>query len=96
MSIDNILAILSIFKENIAASCDINRTPSKARFHPLMSLVDEFDFDKLRGIIARELGMQIVIIHCLKHYEFYGSEGTTISYLQSLNLYNDKYISTFD
>ena len=95
--LDNILAILSIFKENIVASCGIiGTTPSEARFHSLMSLVDEFDFDKLRDFIARELGMQIVIINGLEHYKFYGSEGTTINYMPSLNLCNDKHISTFD
>ena len=40
--------------------------------------------------------MQIFIVHGIEHYEFYGSEGTTINYLQSLDLCSNKYISTFD
>ena len=30
--------------------------------------------------------MKIVIIHGFGHYEFYGSEGTTINYLQSATI----------
>ena len=94
--LDNIIAILSLFKEKIIESCGIlGSTPADARFHELMTLVNEFNFDKLRDFIAKEIGMQTTYSDLMEQYDFYGSEGTIIKYLQSLNLCNDKYTSTF-
>ena len=58
-----------------------------------MYIIDEFDLDNFRELIVRAENT-IVIIHGPENYELYGSEGTTIKYLQSLCLCNNKNIST--
>ena len=95
-SLDNVLAILSIFKGNITQSFSvIGTSPTEAKFHPLMSLISDYDFDQLRNLIATEIGLQTTRENFSEIYDFHGSEGTLIIYLKIINLCNDKYISTF-
>ena len=52
-SLDNVLAILSIFKENITQSFSvIGISPTEAKFYPLMSLISDYDFDEFQNLIA--------------------------------------------
>ena len=56
-ALENILPISSIFKKNITKSYPvIGTTPTEAKFHPFISLNSEYDFDKLRNLIAKEIG----------------------------------------
>ena len=77
--LDNITAILSHFKEKMTESCRIlETTPSETKFHHLMTLVNEFNFDKLRYFIANKIGIQTIYSDLIEKYNFYGSEGITI------------------
>ena len=60
-----------------------------------MCLINTFDFDKFRDFIAKEMGMATKCIDMMEQYDFYGSEGNIIKYLQSIDLCNDKYQTTF-
>ena len=70
-------------------------TSSETKFQPFMSLITEYDFDQLRNLIAKEIGLQTKREHFNEIYDFLGSEGTLIKYLNTINLYNDKYNTTF-
>ena len=95
-SLDNILAILTLFKKNITESKNIiGSTLSEAKFYHIISLVNEFDFDKVRGHIAKAIGVKIRCVDMINHYDFFGSEGPVIQYLQKLDLCNDKYRTSF-
>ena len=95
-SLDNILAILTLFKKNITESCNIIRfTLSETKFYPIISLINEFDFDKVRDHIAKAIGLKIRCIDMINQYNFFGSEGSVIQYLQKLDLCNDKYRTSF-
>ena len=95
-SLDNVLAYLSIFKEHITQSFSVIETsPTEAKFHPLMCLISDYDFDQLRNLIATEIGLLTTRENFSEIYDFYGSEGTLIIYLKIINLCNDEYISTF-
>ena len=57
-ALDNIIAILSLFKEKITEYCRIlETTPSETKFHHLMTLVNQFNFDKLRDFVAKQTRM---------------------------------------
>ena len=74
--------------------CNRDNT-TEAIFHPFMSLISEYDFDKLRNLIIKEIGLQNTCEHFNEIYDFLGSEGTLINYLKTINLCNDKYNTTF-
>ena len=93
-ALDNILTILSIFKENITKSYPvIGITSTKAKFYPFMSLLSEYDFDQLRNIIAKEIGLQTT--RAIQRNLRLSRLRSLIKYLKAINLCNDKYNSTF-
>ena len=93
-ALDNIL--LSIFKENITKSYPvIGTTPTEAKFHPFMSLISEYDFDKLRNLITKEIGLQTTHEHFNEYLRFSRPQSNLINYLKNINLCNDKYNTTF-
>ena len=86
-SLDNVLAILSIFKENITQYFPvIGTSPTEAKFHSLMSLISDYNFVQLRNLIATEIGLQTTHKNFSEIYDFHGSEGTLIIYLKIINL----------
>ena len=59
-SLENFPAILSLFKNNIIDSNIITGIPqSENKFQPIMSPINEFNFDKLRHFIAKAIGLNI-------------------------------------
>ena len=59
------------------------------------SLINEFDFDKVRDHISKAIGLKIRCVDMINQYDFFGSEGPVIQYLQKLDLCNDKYRTPF-
>ena len=94
--VDNIVAILSLNQDKIINSLKIiGTTPSTCKFHQIYSLVASKKFDELREYIASHIGLKIIYQSLVKCYDFFGSEGNIIKFLRTLDLCNDRYISTF-
>ena len=96
--VDNILAILSLNQSTILNALSIKGVkPANTKFHQILSLLENHDFDELRDYIARRIGLQVNYdsTGLYKSYDFYGSEATIINFIRSEDLCNYQYISTF-
>ena len=66
-----------------------------------MSLIDDHNFDKLRDLIAKEVGLQTVIFNCMKTFDFFGkvfssntSELSTCAMIHTLPYFTVIFVNT--
>ena len=97
-SLDNILAVIILNKNNIVKSLNlIGKFHLKQIFNHLYNLATNIQFDELRDYIALQIEIDLFVDETVlvNYYNFFGSECKIIQFLRTEDLCNDQYVSNF-